>query len=261
MILPPRVSVLGVEISALNLESASSYLSCAAESAGHIGFVTVTGVHGVMESQDAPDLLEIHNRSFLSTPDGMPMVWVGRHSGYSEMNRVYGPELFLKVLDESVAKGYRHFFFGGAEGVAQELQEKMTARFPGLAVCGTMTPPFRPLNSQEEESLINELIESKPHFVWVGLSTPKQERFMDGIIGRHRERLSHPDQGMTFLGVGAAFDFHTHRVDQAPRWIQRSGFEWLFRLMKDPKRLWRRYAKNNPRFIIRIIRQIMRDEP
>lgn len=252
-----RSNVLGVGITPLNLELAQEALFAGADCAGFSGFVTVTGVHGVIESQDDEELQRIHNRSFLSTPDGMPMVWMGRWNGFEHMDRVYGPELMLNVFTATQETRHRHFFFGGADGVAQELKDCLIERFPGADVAGTYTPPFRPLTIQEEEELLRQLQELKPHFFWVGLSTPKQERFMAGFLDKYGSQFEDWDHGLIMLGVGAAFDFHTGRVQQAPRWIQRSGFEWLYRVCKDPKRLWKRYAVGNSLFISKIIPAMM----
>lgn len=254
---PERVNVLGVGISALNLDSAVNYLLVASSQPELTGFVTVTGVHGVIESQRDFELLKIHNRSLLSTPDGMPMVWVGRHTGQKEMSRVYGPDLMLELSKATVKNDQQHYYFGGGDGVAQDLRTALKKRISGLQVCGTMTPPFRSLNEEEEKTLVAELQEKRPHYLWVGLSTPKQERFMHDFLRKHSDLTQGWDHGLIFLGVGAAFDFYTGRVRQAPRFIQRSGFEWLFRLCMDPKRLFKRYALGNSLFISRIFPQLM----
>ena len=237
---PPRVNVLGVGISALNLDSAVEAL-VQARAAGRRGFVTITGAHGVIESQDDPSLRHIHNASLLSTPDGMPMVWMGRLQGYGIMGRVYGPDLMERMMAWSQESGATHYFLGGNTGVAQDLKLRLEQRFPGIRIVGTHTPPFRPLQPSEIDVLAAELRQKDPDFVWIGLSTPKQERFM----AAHLEPLG----ARIMLGVGAAFDFHTGRVTQAPRWIQRSGLEWFFRLTKDFKRLWPRYSRVVPRFL------------
>jgi N-acetylglucosaminyldiphosphoundecaprenol N-acetyl-beta-D-mannosaminyltransferase len=165
------------------------------------------------------------------------------------MDRVYGPDLMFWICEFTRDKPYTHFFYGGAEGVAQELKGRLEKKFPGLKVVGTYTPPFRPLTAAEETELANTIRSLKPDIIWVGLSTPKQEKFM----AQYWERL---DTTLLF-GVGAAFDFHAGRVRQAPRWMQRSGLEWLFRLGCEPRRLWRRYLRNNPLFIIRIFCQFL----
>jgi N-acetylglucosaminyldiphosphoundecaprenol N-acetyl-beta-D-mannosaminyltransferase len=253
-----RSDVLGVGITPLNLELAEECLLAGGGCPGFSGYVTITGVHGVVESQDDEELKRIHNASFLSTPDGMPMVWIGRWNGFAHMDRVYGPEFMLNILATTCQTGESHYFFGGADGVAQDLGKKMGERFPNLNVAGTYTPPFRPLTEEEEKELLAELQRTKPHFLWVGLSTPKQERFMAAFLEKYSLHFSDWPHGFIMIGVGAAFDFHTGRVVQAPRWIQRSGFEWLFRVCMDPKRLWKRYAVGNFRFITQVIPDMIR---
>jgi N-acetylglucosaminyldiphosphoundecaprenol N-acetyl-beta-D-mannosaminyltransferase len=252
-----RVNVLGVGISVLNLNLAEEKLFEAADLSGFQGFVTITGVHGVVESQKDEELKKIHNRSYLSTPDGMPMVWLGKWNGHKDMDRVYGPELMLNVLSSSSKSGHNHYFFGGADGVADDLKEKLTERFKNLSVIGTKCPPFRALTNEEEQDLYNELQEKRPHFFWVGLSTPKQEKFMHGFLEKYPELTKGWDHGMVMIGVGAAFDFHSGRVKQAPYWIQRSGFEWFYRTCKDPKRLLKRYTIANTTFLWKIVPQMM----
>jgi N-acetylglucosaminyldiphosphoundecaprenol N-acetyl-beta-D-mannosaminyltransferase len=249
-VLPPaRVNVLGVGVSAINLDSALAAITQAIEKKEK-GYVCITGVHGVSEAQSDPVFRQILNRAFLCTPDGMPLVWVGRLQGQKQMSRVYGPDLMLAVLALSQQTGWRHFFYGGGGGTAQALQEKLVERFPKLRVVGTYQPPFRPLNAEEQATLQESVRRTRPDAIWVGLSTPKQERFM-------AEYLPKLDATLMF-GVGAAFDFLAGRVRQAPRWMQRSGLEWLFRLCCEPRRLWKRYSKNNPLFVARIFCQLTR---
>ena len=212
------------------------------------GYVCVTGVHGIMEAQHDPELRAILNGSYMTTPDGMPTVWVGRAQGLP-ISRVYGPDLMLEVCKAGVSSGVRHFFYGGADGVAELLRERLIARIPGLMVVGTYTPPFRPLNEREEEELAQMLGSSRPDIVWVGLSTPKQERFM----ARYHQRLACG----VMIGVGAAFDMHSGRTSQAPKWMQRSGLEWFYRLATEPRRLWKRYLLNNPAFVARMAQQLV----
>ena len=217
---PHRINVLGVGISEINYAAALDQIR-AAIAERRRGYITVTGVHGVSESQEDDELRDIHNGSFLSTPDGMPMVWMGRLAGSSVISRVYGPDLMLLVLEEGVARGWRHFFYGGGDGVAEELRQKLEARIPGLTVVGTYTPPFRPLQPQEEEALAQQVAAARPDCFWVGLSTPKQERFMAAYVSK-----------------------------------QQAGLEWAYRLFKEPKRLWKRYLKNNPLFLGRTFLQL-----
>jgi N-acetylglucosaminyldiphosphoundecaprenol N-acetyl-beta-D-mannosaminyltransferase len=237
-----RANVLGVGLSAINLDSATQLVAEALERKDK-GYICVTGVHGVSVAQEDPSFRRILNQAFLNTPDGMPMVWMGRLQGFRQMARVYGPDLMLRVCELSVARGYTHYFYGGAPGVAEALKQRLEQRFPELQVVGTFTPPFRPLTGEEETDLANRVNELKPDLFWVGLSTPKQEQFM----AEHWSKL----EARLFFGVGAAFDFHAGRVRQAPLWMQRNGLEWLFRLGCEPQRLWKRYLKNNPRFVVR----------
>jgi N-acetylglucosaminyldiphosphoundecaprenol N-acetyl-beta-D-mannosaminyltransferase len=214
------------------------------------GYICVTGVHGVTEAQDDPEFRRILNESFLNTTDGMPLVWLGRHYVKPEVQRVYGPYLMLAMFEATHAVPFRHFFYGGAPGVAEELKAKMEARFPGVQIVGTYTPPFRPLNTEEDAALTAQVRTAQPDLMWVGLSTPKQERFMSEYLAKLDATL--------MAGVGAAFDFHSGRVKQAPVWMQRSGLEWFYRLCSEPRRLGRRYLVNNPLFAWRIARQLLR---
>lgn len=242
-----RFNVLGVAMSAMNLPIATEAVLQALRERRK-GYVCVTGVHGVTEAQDDDAFRRILNGAFLNTTDGMPLVWLGKHAVGGFVDRVYGPDLMLEIFRATQATAFRHFFYGGAPGVAEELQASLEARFPGVTVCGTYCPPFRPLNPQEEAELAALVREKRPDIIWVGLSTPKQERFM-------AEYLPRLDTTLMF-GVGAAFDFHSGRVRQAPRWIQRSGFEWFYRLCSQPRRLARRYLVNNPLFLWRISCQL-----
>ena len=169
----------------------------------------------------------------------------------------------LEVFRRSESSGHSHYLFGGADGVVEQLSTKLKAKFPKVTIAGAMTPPFRPLNEEEEAALVAELQEKKPHYFWVGLSTPKQERFMHAFLAKYPDLTKDWPHGLVMFGVGAAFDFHAGLVTQAPRWIQQSGFEWLFRVCADPKRLWKRYATNNPAFVRAILPQMMglRDYP
>jgi N-acetylglucosaminyldiphosphoundecaprenol N-acetyl-beta-D-mannosaminyltransferase len=248
---PPcvRANVLGVGVSALNLDSAVARVLEALR-ARTKGYVCVTGVHGVSEARRDPAFRRVLNSAFLNTPDGMPMVWMGRLQGFRDIGRVYGPDLMLRVCEASVTPGLKHFFYGGGPGVAEALRQRLTARFPGLQIVGTYTPPYRPLNAEETAELYDRVRAVTPDVFWVGLSTPKQEKFM----ADHWLQL---DATLLF-GVGAAFDFHAGRMRQAPLWMQRSGLEWLFRLGCEPRRLWKRYLKNNPLFLLRALGQLTR---
>ena len=243
---PRRVNVLGVGVSAITMAEALAHIDrwIAADARE---YVCVTGVHGVMESHGDARLRDIHNQAGLVTPDGMPLVWVSRWQGHAHVERVYGPDLMLACCEAGLPKGYRHFFYGGAPGVPERLVARLKQRFPGLRIAGTWSPPFRELTPAEERDLVEAIAAARPHIVWVGLSTPKQERWMARLVGT----LPAP----VLIGVGAAFDMHAGVTKQAPRWMQRSGLEWLFRLGSEPRRLWRRYLVNNPRFVWRLLLQ------
>lgn len=237
-----RYNVLGVGVSALTLERARD-LVLAAKASRKLGYVCLCTVNGLAEARADAAYRRILNEAWLNTPDGMPLVWLGPRG----VERVYGPDLMLAVGDAGRAVGLRHYFYGGAEGVAPELARRLAARFPGLEVAGTWTPPFRPLTADEEAALAADIARARPDIVWVGLGTPKQERFM----AEHGRTL---EAGL-LIGVGAAFDFFSGRVRQAPRWVQRSGFEWLFRLGTEPRRLAGRYLRTNPLFVLRVLAQ------
>jgi N-acetylglucosaminyldiphosphoundecaprenol N-acetyl-beta-D-mannosaminyltransferase len=244
-----KVNVLGVGISVLDQDRVREFLFDAVRNERR-GYVTVTGVHGVTEAQRDFALKDIFNRALLVTPDGMPMVWMGRLQKHSSIRRVYGPDLVLNLCDHSRSSDFSHFFFGGKPGVAEELAQVLQTRFPGLRVAGTFSPPFGPLSKEQRDALAKKIGETRPDFFWVGLSTPKQEFFM-------AEYMPILPEAKILIGVGAAFDLLTGRVRQAPQWMQRLGLEWLFRLLQEPTRLWRRYLINNPLFIVRAAGQLL----
>lgn len=200
-----------------------------------------------MESQRNPAIRKIHNSAGLVTPDGMPLVWVSRLYGYPDVKRVYGPDLMVALCSSSIEKGYRHFFYGGTEGLADQLVECLVQRYPGLQVAGIYSPPFHPLSEEEDRKIVSLIKNADPDIIWVGLSTPKQEIWMS----EHIDRLGN----CVLFGVGAAFDFLSGNKKQAPSWMQSIGLEWFFRLSTEPKRLWKRYLINNPLFLILVISQ------
>lgn len=236
-----RATVLGVNVSAIDMDDCVSTIDeWITTRRPH--YVCITGVHGVIESQSDEELRRIHNAAGMVTPDGMPLVWMSRWLGHKRTSRVYGPALMSKVSALSPGKGHRHFYFGGGDGVAERLKQALVGANPGLDVVGTITPPFRALTPAEDEAIVAEINAARPDIVWVGLSTPKQERWMAAHIGR----LEAP----VLIGVGAAFDFLSGGKKQAPAWMQRNGLEWLFRLASEPTRLWRRYLTIVPKFIV-----------
>ena len=246
----PRVSILSVGVSATHMDEALDHVEALIHAGGR-GYICVTGVHGIMEAQRDAILQDILNESYLSVPDGTPTVWVGRIYGHRRMCRVYGPDFMLRLCERSQTQGYRHFLFGGNMGVAGDLRANLQARYPRLQIVGTHTPPFRPMTEAEWEAFACEVSAARPDVLWVGLSTPKQERFMSLALGRLDVHV--------MVGVGAAFDIHTGRLRDAPDWMKSSGLQWLHRLLQEPRRLTRRYLVNNPVFLGKLSRQLLRD--
>jgi len=243
---PPRVNILGVGVSAINMNLALDLINTWITNKEY-SYVCVMGVHGVMESQRDKSLRLIHNQAKMVTPDGMPLVWLSRLYGNNQVDRVYGPDLLLETCRLSVSHGWSHFFYGGSNGVADLLANRLTHKIPGLKVAATYAPPFRRLSSAEDDAVVDQINQSGADIVWVGLGAPKQEFWM----AEHLGKINAP----VMIGVGAAFDFHAGLKPQAPRWMQRAGLEWLFRLATEPRRLWKRYLINNPLFLLLVFLQ------
>lgn len=246
-----RLNVLGVGISIIDLPSAVSVIQDWVTK-GTKSYICVTGVHGVMESQKDTRLRAIHNQSGMTVPDGMPMVWAGKIYGFKNIARVYGPDLMLAICRTSVRKKFTHFLYGGNQGVAERLKEYLQNKFPGISIVGTYTPPFRLLNEKERQDLIRQVAACRPDLFWVGLSTPKQERFMSQYLRQLETKV--------MLGVGAAFDIHAGLFNDAPDWIKKCGMQWFYRLCQNPRRLWRRYLTHNPVFGYRFLQQLLKDK-
>jgi N-acetylglucosaminyldiphosphoundecaprenol N-acetyl-beta-D-mannosaminyltransferase len=242
-----RANVLGAGIHAVDLTAATGLIE-EAIAKRRKGYVCLTGVHGVMEAQRDSRFCAILDRALLVAPDGMPTVWVGRAQGFRQMRRVYGPDLMLEICRRSAKKRTSHFLYGGNPGVAEKLKSNLEAWCPGITIVGTYTPPFRPLSPDEQCEIEDRMARLCPDIVWVGMSTPKQERFMADNI----ERFS----CSVMIGVGAAFDIYTGNLKDAPYWIKQAGLQWLHRLSQEPSRLWKRYLVNNPAFLWRIIVQL-----
>lgn len=230
----PRVNLLGLGVSAVTLEGAVAEIAGAIASRSR-EYVCVVPAHSVMDCVRDPSLRPVFNGASMCTPDGMGVVWLLKLHGHRNVTRVYGPDLMLATCAQSLATGWRHFFLGGAPGVAEELASRLAERFRGLQVAGHLSPPFRPLSAAEDAEVVATVNTARPDILWVGLGAPKQERWM----AAHAGRIS----AAVMVGVGAAFDFLSGRKPQAPRWVQRSGMEWLFRWAREPRRLWPRYGR------------------
>ncbi|MCU1322806.1 MAG: glycosyl transferase, WecB/TagA/CpsF family [Acidobacteriaceae bacterium] len=241
------VDVLGVQIAPIDMNGAIAQLADALHHRTK-GYVCLTGVHGVMEAHRNPELRPFFADSLLTAPDGIPMVWLGHWQGHTTMRQVTGPDLMLEVLSRPEFAGRTHFLFGGKPGVANELRHALQLRYPATRILGTYTPPFRELSPQEDDDLIATVASLRPDIIWVGISTPRQERFMHRMLPRLDTTL--------MFGVGAAFDFHTGRIRDSPKWVKSAGLQWLDRLIQDPRHLWKRYLRNNPTFLWHILLQL-----
>jgi N-acetylglucosaminyldiphosphoundecaprenol N-acetyl-beta-D-mannosaminyltransferase len=234
-------------VHAVNLAWAADLIETAVEEQRK-GYVCVTGVHGVMEAHRDVEFRRALESAMLVVPDGMPTVWVGRAQGHGEMRRVFGPDLMVELSRRSARRGYTAVLYGGKPGVAEELSINLARWFPNIRVIGTGCPPFRPLTEREEIALQSWLDELNPDLIWVGLSTPKQELFMARYVNRLRCGV--------MIGVGAAFDIHTGRLNDSPDWTKKAGLQWAHRLCQEPGRLWKRYLVNNSEFVFRITMQL-----
>lgn len=241
--------VIGTPIAAMGFDDAVQLLldAPAAGQRWHVHFCTV---HSIVEASDDPDLRAVFAAAdALSAPDGVPLVWVGRLRGVA-VERVCGPDLMPALIARSVPAGARHYFYGGAPGVAERLASRLSEATPGLIVAGTYSPPFRVLTPEEDAAEVAMINAARPDYVWVGLGAPKQDLW----VASHRPQLEAP----VLLAVGAAFDFHSGGLRRAPGWMQARGLEWLFRLYAEPRRLARRYVVTNSRFALLLLRETVR---
>lgn len=242
-----RINILGVYISPINMGEALSFMDGSIGQQDH-QYICVTPAHSIMDAYYDDGFRRILNSSGLTTPDGMSVVWILKLLGQKEVGRVYGPDLMLASCKYGVEKKYRHYLYGGEPGVAEALASQLVGRFDELQIAGSHSPPFRKLTKEEDQEAVEMINSCNPDIVWIGLSSPNQERWMSD----HLERIDAP----VMIGVGAAFDFLSGVKPQAPRWIQRSGLEWLFRLATEPKRLWPRY-RQYPLFVWLVLLQLL----
>ncbi len=239
--------ILGFKVNPTNIPMVLAKISHWIETKSQ-HYVCVTGAHPIMECYYNPDLLPIFNNSGISTPDGMSVVWILQAKGYKQVQRVYGPDLLMATCQDGLGKGYRHYFYGSTPDVAEKMSRKLLQLLPGLQIAGITCPPFRPLTLEEIENETQAINSIKADIIWVGLGSPKQDMWMSN----HLHKLEAP----VMVGVGAAFDFIAGTKAHAPRWIQRNGLEWLFRLASEPRRLWPRY-RQYPLFVFLVIKELI----
>ncbi len=249
----PRFSLLDVHLTGVRIERAvEQIISYTSDGGKH--YVCIFAVDSLLRCRDTPRLAVVANATDMTLCDGMPLVFVGRKFAGLDMNRCYGPDVMLKTLEAGCSQGLRHFFYGGdCEATVLKLEVNLKAKFPDLKIAGHYVPPFRDLTEQERAEVISIINVSEADVVWVGVGTPRQDYW----VSDYRMLLHAP----VLIAVGAAFNFHAGTVPQAPRWMMRCGFEWLFRLLAEPRRLWRRYLIGNPRFILLVIRQWLMRKP
>ncbi|MCK5579846.1 MAG: WecB/TagA/CpsF family glycosyltransferase [Candidatus Omnitrophica bacterium] len=240
------VDILGVNISAVNLELAGQEIDRWIQNRQKV-YVCVAPVSTIMDCQDDPEYRKIVNNAGMVTPDGMPVVWLGKLSGNKTIQRTYGPDLMRQTCDVGQKRGYRHYFYGGTSDTLQILEQRLKEQFPDINIVGKYSPPFRKIQEIEKDTVLEEINSFAPDILWVGLGSPKQDYWMS----QHRDKLNVP----VIVGVGAAFDFLAGVKPQAPGWMQKSGLEWLFRLCCEPGRLWKRYLIGNARFVYLVIKE------
>lgn len=235
----PTCKIMGVNVAAINMEWLMKYLD---ENIDDIkgDYICVSNVHTTVTSYEDTSYCVIQNSGLMAIPDGGPLSTIGQKRGYENMSRTTGPSLMGEVFKTSAKKGYRHYFYGSKEETLEKLYQKLNENYPGIQIAGMYSPPFLPLTEEEDKAVIERINETKPDFVWVGLGAPKQERWMAAHQGEINGLM---------IGVGAGFDYYAENIKRAPMWMQKSNLEWLYRLIQDPKRLFKRYLVTNTKFI------------
>jgi len=242
-----QFEVLGVKVDDINLELACDRVD-GWISAREKSYICVAPVSTIIECQDNTPYREVINKSGMVTPDGMPLVWLGKAGGSKVIERTYGPDLMLTICERGQEKGWRHFLYGGTEESVEKLEKALKQKFPKIEISGKYSPPFRELSHDETQEITNTINNTNSDIVWVGLGAPKQ----DFWISQNRGILNAP----VLAGVGAAFDFISGTKKQAPKWMQNIGLEWLFRLSCEPRRLWKRYLLGNSKFVYLLIKDV-----
>ncbi|CAH0303038.1 N-acetylglucosaminyldiphosphoundecaprenol N-acetyl-beta-D-mannosaminyltransferase [Peribacillus simplex] len=240
----PTCNILGVNIAAINMEWLVDYLN---ENIKKLAgdYICVSNVHTTVTSYEEPDYCIIQNGGIMAIPDGGPLSSIGRKRGYKNMARTTGPSLMGEIFKVSTEKGYRHYFYGSTEETLEKLFRNLRENYPGIEIAGMYSPPFRPMTDEEDEAIVRVINNTKPDFVWIGLGAPKQEKWMAAHQGGVKGLM---------IGIGAGFDYYAENISRAPEWMQKSNLEWFYRLMQDPKRLFKRYFYTNTKFIWQIAR-------
>ena len=235
----PVCAILGVNIAAINMEWLVDYLG---ENIGDISgdYITVANVHTTVTAYEDEEYCRIQNGGLMAIPDGGPLTSIGRKHGFDQMGRTTGPSLMEEIFSISAEKGYRHYFYGSTDETLEKLRGKLEEKYPGLQIAGMYSPPFRALSEQEDEQIIEQINLTDSDFVWIGLGAPKQEQWMAAHQGKIKGLM---------LGVGAGFDYLADNIKRAPEWMQKHSLEWLYRLMQEPRRLFKRYFHTNTKFI------------
>lgn len=246
---PKRFPVLGVTFDAVQIPEVIARMREWIAQRDPCRYIAVTGMHGIIEARHKTEMRQALAGADMVVADGMPVVWIGRARGHALARRVYGPELMFRFCWETASTGCRHYFLGGAPGVADQLVRTLERTCPGISIVGTASPPFRPSSVEEQTAVIAQINQAKPDVLWVGLGTPKQELWMY----QHKDKLGVP----VIIGVGAAFDFLSSRKRQAPVWMRERGFEWLFRLVQEPVRLWKRYLVGGFEFVFLVALELL----
>ena len=242
-----RTEIIGTGVDAITLAETVEEIVCWTDQ-GRGGTVFCRDSRGLVLCRDDPDFRRHHQTADLVTPDGMPLVYLLKlKRGWSRVTRVYGPDLMIALCQATSNGRYRHYLFGSTPRVCKQLGQALQSRCPGLAIAGVLSPPFTRPSAEEDKQMIAAIRDAAPHFVWVGLGSPKQERW----IAAHGCELP----GMVLLGVGAAFDFVAGAKRQAPWWMRSGGMEWAYRFLQEPRRLWRRNLIDNPRFLWLVLRE------
>jgi N-acetylglucosaminyldiphosphoundecaprenol N-acetyl-beta-D-mannosaminyltransferase len=246
---PPSVDVLGVPLGLTDYNRTLDWIDATVSARGR-GYICVCNVHTLMASAEDPDLLSALLASSINVPDGQPLVWALNLLGHPLSDRVYGPELMARSCERGAETGQRLYLYGGRnQGALVQLALNLRQRYPGVKIVGGYSPPHRPLSPEERRAVIKEINGSQADVAWIGIGVPKQEKWMAEM----RAELETP----VLIGVGAAFDFHAGLVPQAPAQIQELGLEWAYRFAHEPRRLWRRYLRYNPRFVLAFMRQLV----